>query len=436
MDTSRATTHFDAPSVIRAKRDGAVLSDTAIDWVVDAYTHGRVAEEQMSALLMAIFLRGMTPAEIIRWTAAMIASGERFDFTDLRRDGRPLALVDKHSTGGVGDKITIPLVPVVVACGGAVPQASGRGLGHTGGTLDKLESIAGFSAELSKAQIRRQLRDVGAAIFAAGELAPADRKIYALRDITSTVDSLPLIASSIMSKKLAEGARALVLDVKVGRGAFLKTEPESRDLARTMVELGNANGVRTRAVLTDMNRPLGRAVGNAVEVAESLEVLSGGGPDDVVALTLALATEMLDAAGIDGVDPADTLRDGSAMDRFRAMVAAQGGDLSRPLPVGSACETVTAPRGGVMGDVDAMGVAMAAWRLGAGRAQPGEPVQFGAGVRIHRKPGEPVSAGETLFSLYTDTPDRFPAALAELDGAWAVGETAPADLPLVIDRIG
>lgn len=413
-----------------------MLSDTAIDWVIDAYTHGRVAEEQMSALLMAIFLRGMTPAEIIRWTAAMIASGERFDFTDLRRDGRPLALVDKHSTGGVGDKITIPLVPVVVACGGAVPQASGRGLGHTGGTLDKLESIAGFSAELSKAQIRRQLRDVGAAIFAAGELAPADRKIYALRDVTSTVDSLPLIASSIMSKKLAEGARALVLDVKVGRGAFLKTEPESRDLARTMVELGNANGVPTRAVLTDMNRPLGRAVGNAVEVAESLEVLSGGGPDDVVALTLALATEMLDAAGIDGVDPADTLRDGSAMDRFRALVAAQGGDLSRPLPVGSTCETVTAPRGGVMGDVDAMGVAMAAWRLGAGRAQPGEPVQFGAGVRIHRKPGEPVSAGETLFSLYTDTPDRFPAALAEPDGAWAVGETAPADLPLVIDRIG
>jgi thymidine phosphorylase len=413
-----------------------VLSDAAIDWVIDAYTHGSVAEEQMSALLMAIFLRGMTPAEIVRWTAAMIASGERFDFTDLRREGRPLALVDKHSTGGVGDKITIPLLPVVMACGGAVPQASGRGLGHTGGTLDKLESIAGFSAELSKAQIRQQLRDVGAAIFAAGELAPADRKIYALRDITSTVDSLPLIASSIMSKKLAEGARALVLDVKVGRGAFLKTEPASRDLARTMVELGNANGMPTRALLTDMNRPLGRAVGNAVEVAESLEVLSGGGPDDVVALTLALATEMLDAAGIDGVDPADTLRDGSAMDRFRALVAAQGGDLSRPLPVGSASETVTAPRGGVMGDVDAMGVAMAAWRLGAGRAQPGEPVQFGAGVRVHRRPGEPVAAGETLFSLYTDTPDRLPAALAELDGAWTVGESAPADLPLVIDRIG
>lgn len=413
-----------------------MLSDAAIDWVIDAYTHGQVAEEQMSALLMAIFLRGMTPAEIVRWTSAMVRSGERFDFTDLRRDGRPLALVDKHSTGGVGDKITIPLLPVVMACGGAVPQASGRGLGHTGGTLDKLESISGFSAELSKDQIRQQLRDIGAAIFAAGELAPADRKIYALRDITSTVDSLPLIASSIMSKKLAEGARALVLDVKVGRGAFLKSEPESRGLARTMVELGNANGVPTRALLTDMNRPLGRAVGNAVEVAESLEVLAGGGPDDVVALTLALAAEMLDAAGLDGVDPADTLRDGSAMDRFHALVAAQGGDLSRPLPVGSASETVTAPRDGVMGDVDAMGVAMAAWRLGAGRAQPGEAVQAGAGVCIHRTPGEPVSAGETLFSLYTDTPDRLPAALAELDGAWAVGESAPPDLPVLIDRIG
>ncbi|OKH64880.1 pyrimidine-nucleoside phosphorylase, partial [Mycobacterium sp. SWH-M3] len=345
-----------------------MLSDAAIDWVIDAYTRGAVADEQMSALLMAIFLRGMTPAEIARWTAAMVGSGERFDFTDLRRAGKPLALVDKHSTGGVGDKITIPLVPVVLACGGAVPQAAGRGLGHTGGTLDKLEAIPGFTAELSKERIRQQLSEVGAAIFAAGDLAPADRKIYALRDVTATTESLPLIASSVMSKKLAEGARALVLDVKVGRGAFLKTEAESRELARTMVELGNAYGVPTRALLTDMNRPLGRTVGNAVEVAESLDVLAGGGPSDVVELTLALAAEMLDAAGIDGVDPADTLRDGSAMDRFRALVAAQGGDLNRPLPLGAATETVTASRDGIMGDIDAMGVALAAWRLGAGRA--------------------------------------------------------------------
>jgi len=426
---------FDAPSVIRIKRDGGVLPDAAIDWVIDAYTHDRIADAQMSALLMAIFLRGMTPAEIARWTAAMIASGAVFDFSDLRRDGRPLRLVDKHSTGGVGDKITIPLVPVVMACGGAVPQAAGRGLGHTGGTLDKLEAIPGFSAELSAAQIRDQLAGIGAAVFAAGELAPADRKIYALRDVTATTESLPLIASSVMSKKLAEGARTLVLDTKVGRGAFLKTEAESRELARTMVDLGIAHGVPTRALLTDMDVPLGRAVGNAVEVAESLEVLAGGGPDDVVALTLALAAEMLELAGIDGVDPADTLRDGTAMDAFRALVGAQGGDPDAPLPGGAHTETVTADRGGVMGDIDAMAVGMAVWRLGAGRAAPGQRVQAGAGLRIHRRPGEPVAAGEVLFTLHTDTPERFPAALAELDGGYRVVDTAPPPRPLVVDRI-
>jgi len=426
---------FDAPTIIRTKRDGGVLSDAAIDWVIDAYTRGAVADEQMSALLMAIFLRGMTGPEIARWTAAMVNSGERLDFTDLRRDGRPLALVDKHSTGGVGDKITIPLVPVVMACGGAVPQAAGRGLGHTGGTLDKLESIPGFSAELPKERIRQQLCELGAAIFAAGELAPADRKIYALRDITATTESLPLIASSVMSKKIAEGARALVLDTKVGSGAFLKTEAESRELARTMVDLGSAHGLSTRALLTDMATPLGRAVGNAVEVEESLEVLAGGGPRDVVELTLALAREMLDAAGLDGVDPADTLRDGTAMDRFRALVAAQGGDLNRPLPVGRCSETLTASSTGVVRRLDALAVGLAVWRLGAGRSAPGEQVQFGAGLRIHRREGEPVTAGEPLLTLYTDTPERFAAAVAELDGAVDIGDTAPPPRPLIIDRI-
>jgi thymidine phosphorylase len=426
---------FDAPTVIRTKRDGGVLSDAAIDWVIDGYTNGVVHDEQMSALLMAIFLRGMTPCEISRWTAAMINSGERFDFSDLRRDGKPLRLVDKHSTGGVGDKVTIPLVPVVVACGAAVPQAAGRGLGHTGGTLDKLEAIAGFSAELSKAQIRQQLQDIGAAVFAAGDLAPADRKIYALRDVTATTESLPLIASSVMSKKLAEGARALVLDTKVGRGAFLKSEAEARELAATMVALGNAQGIDTRALLTDMDGPLGLAAGNAIEVAESLDVLAGGGPADVVELTLALAREMLDAVGIDDVDPAQTLRDGTAMDRFRDIVTAQGGDLSQPLPVGAHAETVTASRGGTMGDIDAMAVGQAVWRLGAGRSRPGGRVQFGAGVRIHRKPGDPVAAGDTLFTLYTDTPDRFAGAMAELDGGWTVGDVAPESRPLIIDRI-
>ena len=427
--------HLDAPTVIRTKRDGGALSDAAIDWVIDGYTHGRVADAQMSALLMAIFLRGMTAAEIARWTAAMVDSGERFDFTDLRRGGRPLALVDKHSTGGVGDKLTIPLVPVVLACGGAVPQAAGRGLGHTGGTLDKLEAIPGFTAELSKDRIRQQLSEFGAAIFAAGDLAPADRKIYALRDVTGTTESLPLIASSIMSKKLAEGARSLVLDVKVGRGAFLKTEAESRELARTMVDLGIAYGVPTRALLTDMDRPLGRAVGNAVEVAESLEVLAGGGPDDVVALTVALAREMLDVAGIDGVDPAQTLTDGTAMDCFRQLIAAQGGDPDAPLPMGAHTETVVAARSGVMGDIDAMAVAMAVWRLGAGRAQPGDPVQAGAGLYIHRRSGESVAAGETLFTLYTETPERLPSALTELGGGWSVSDVQPPSRPLVIDRI-
>ncbi|MEZ0358179.1 thymidine phosphorylase [Mycobacterium sp. SA01] len=433
---------FDAPTVIRVKRDGGRLSDEAIDWVIDAYTHGRVADEQMSALLMAIFLRGMDRGEISRWTSAMIASGERLDFSDL---GRPT--VDKHSTGGVGDKITIPLVPVVAACGAAVPQAAGRGLGHTGGTLDKLESIPGFTAEISKAQVRQQLSEIGAAIFAAGELAPADRKIYALRDVTGSVESLPLIASSVMSKKLAEGADALVLDVKVGRGAFLKTEDESRELAATMVELGLAHGVPTVALLTDMDVPLGRTVGNALEVAESLEVLAGGGPDDVVELTVRLAREMLALAGIDGRDPAQTLHDGTAMDHFRALVTAQGGDVHAQLPIGAHSETVPAPRGGTMGDIDAMAMGLAVWRLGAGRAAPGQPVQFGAGIRIHRRPGEPVSAGEPLFTLYTDTPERIPAAMGELDGAFSVVDVPPKSLPgslrsgppnprpLIIDRI-
>lgn len=421
---------FDAPTVIRTKRDGGRLSDAAIDWVIAAYTDGTVAPEQMSALLMAIFLRGMDRDEIDRWTAAMLASGPRMDFTDLG-----LPTVDKHSTGGVGDKITLPVVPVVAACGAAVPQAAGRGLGHAGGTLDKLESIPGFSANLSNERLREQLCDVGAAIFAAGELAPADAKLYALRDITGTVESLPLIASSIMSKKLAEGAGALVLDVKVGSGAYLKPEARSRELAHTMVELGIAHGVPTRALLTDMQCPLGRSVGNSVEVQESLEVLAGGGPPDVVELTLRLATEMLELAGVDGVDPAQTLRDGTAMDRFARLVAAQGGDLSKPLPIGRYSDTVTAARSGTMGDIDAMAVGLAAWRLGAGRSRPGARVQHGAGIRIHRRPGEPVAAGEALFTLYTETPERLAPALAELDDAFSVVDNPPAPRPLIMDRI-
>ncbi|GAB3004281.1 thymidine phosphorylase [Mycobacterium bourgelatii] len=428
---------FDAPTIIRTKRDGGRLSDAAIDWIVQGYTDGQVAPEQMSALLMAIVLRGMDRGEIARWTEAMLNSGDVLDFRDLRsgaEPGKPLPTVGKHSTGGVGDKTTLVLVPVIAACGAAVPKSSGRGLGHTGGTLDKLESIAGFTAELSDQRVREQLCDIGAAIFAAGRLAPADKKLYALRDITGTTESLPLVASSVMSKKLAEGAGALVLDVKVGSGALVKTEAESRELAQTMVEVGEAHGVPTRALLTDMSCPLGATVGNALEVQESLDVLAGGGPPDVVELALRLAAEMLELAGIDDRDPAQTLRDGTAMDRFRRLVAAQGGDLSQPLPIGRCSDTVVAGRSGTMGNIDALQVGLTAWRLGAGRSAPGARVQHGAGVRIHRRPGEPVVAGDVLFTLYTDTPERLGAALGELDGAWTVGDP-PEPRPLIIDRI-
>ncbi|WP_030441698.1 thymidine phosphorylase [Actinoplanes subtropicus] len=421
---------FAAVDVIRAKRDGHVLSDAQIDWVVDAYTKGVVADEQMSALAMAILLRGMTPAEIARWTAAMIASGERLDLSSITR---PTA--DKHSTGGVGDKITLPLTPLVAACGAAVPQLSGRGLGHTGGTLDKLESIAGWQAAISNDAFKRQLQEVGAVICAAGEgLAPADRKLYALRDVTGTVEAIPLIASSIMSKKIAEGTGALVLDVKVGSGAFMKDLATARELASTMVRLGKDSGVTTIALLTDMNTPLGLAVGNAIEVAESVEVLAGGGPADVVELTLALAREMLAAAGIDA-DPAKALESGAAMDAWRRMIAAQGGDPSAPLPVARENEVVRATADGVVTAVDAYGIGVAAWRLGAGRARKEDPVSFGAGVLLKVKPGDRVRAGDVLFELRTDEQSRIPAARDLAADAVIVGDVAPGLTPLVLDRI-
>ncbi|MBA0045641.1 thymidine phosphorylase [Mycobacterium sp. NPDC050853] len=428
-DSSRAYI-FDMPSVIATKRDGGELSAGAIDWLIGEYTRGDIGEEQVAALLMAIYLRGMNTDETTAWTAAILASGERLNLSGLTRP-----TVDKHSTGGVGDKISLPLVAVVAACGAAVPQLSGRGLGHTGGTLDKIESIAGIRVDLTNDEIRHQLSEVGAVICAAGaSLAPADRKLYALRDITGTVESIPLIAGSIMSKKLAEGTAALVLDVKVGAGAFMKSEQQARQLASAMVDLGTAHGVVTSALLTAMDTPLGATAGNAIEVQESLDVLAGGGPDDVIALTIALAREMLAAAGIDGKDPVTTLTDGTAMDVFRAMIRAQGGDLSVPLPVGRCQETVLAPSSGVMHRIDAMPVGIAAWRLGAGRSRPGDTVQHGAGVRIHRRPGESVIAGEPLFTLYTDTAERMPAALEALDGGWDIG-AAPTSAPLIIDRL-
>ena len=422
----------DAVEVITAKRDGGELGDAQIDWVIDAYTRGAVADEQMAALAMAILLNGMNRREVARWTRAMIASGERMDFSAL---SRPTA--DKHSTGGVGDKITLPLAPLVAACGVAVPQLSGRGLGHTGGTLDKLESIPGWRADLGNDEMMRQLEDVGAVICAAGAgLAPADKKLYALRDVTATVEAIPLIASSIMSKKIAEGTGALVLDVKVGSGAFMKDLDRARELAETMVALGTDAGVRTVALLTDMSTPLGRTAGNALEVRESVDVLAGGGPADVVELTLALAREMLTEAGVTGVDPADRLADGSAMDTWRRMIRAQGGDPEAPLPTAQETHVVTAPATGTLTRLDAMAVGLAAWRLGAGRARKEDPVQAGAGVEMHAKPGDTVTEGQALLTLHTDEPERFERALDSLDGGYDIGDGASyAPTPLVLDRV-
>ena len=426
---------FDVVDLIRTKRDRGILSTAQIDWLIDAYTRGYVANEQMSAMTMAIFLNGMERREIRDMTLAMIASGKTMNFSSLSKP-----TTDKHSTGGVGDKITLPLAPLVASFGVAVPQLSGRGLGHTGGTLDKLESIPGWRANLSNEDFFSQLENVGAVISAAGSgLAPADGKLYALRDITGTVEAIPLIASSIMSKKIAEGTAALVLDVKFGSGAFLKDIDQSRELARTMVALGEDAGVATSALLTNMNVPLGLAIGNANEVRESVEVLAGGGPADVVALTIALAREMLALAGQPDADVEAALADGRAMDTWRAMIAAQGGDPDAALPVATETMIVTADRDGVLVEPQALPFGIAAWRLGAGRARAQDPVQHAAGIDLHAKPGDTVTAGQPLFTLSADEPERFERALEALDGAYRIGAPGDAVLdggPLIAERIG
>ena len=422
---------FDAVDIIRTKRDRQVLSDDQINWVIDAYTRGVVAEEQMSALAMAIFLNGMNPDEISTWTRAMINSGETMDFSSLSKP-----TTDKHSTGGVGDKITLPLSPLVASYGVAVPQLSGRGLGHTGGTLDKLEAIPGWRANLSNEEIMKQLETVGAVICAAGSgLAPADKKLYALRDITSTVEAIPLIASSIMSKKIAEGTDSLILDVKVGSGAFMKDIEQARELARTMVRIGQSADTQTVALLTDMSVPLGRKIGNALEVEESVEVLAGGGPADVVELTVALAREMLRATGID-TDPAENLQNGKAMDCWRDMIRAQDGDPDAVLPTSKHTETVLAESDGVVSELDAYKVGVASWRLGAGRARRDDVVQAGAGITIHAHLGEQVKAGEPILTLHTDDEYRFERAREALDGGIKVSTVAPTRESVLLDRIG
>ena len=425
---------FAAVEIISAKRDRGELTDPQIDWVIDAYTRGAVADEQMSALLMAILLNGMNSREISRWTDAMIKSGERMEWSALDRP-----TVDKHSTGGVGDKITLPLAPLVAACGAAVPQLSGRGLGHTGGTLDKLESIPGWRASLSNEEMLKVLQSCGAVICAAGAgLAPADKKLYALRDVTATVEAIPLIASSIMSKKIAEGTSALILDVKTGAGAFMSDPLKARELAQVMVELGVRAGVKTRALVTAMDVPLGLTAGNALEVRESIEVLAGGGPADVVELTLVLAREMLDASGVKLLmDPADALKNGAAMDSWKAMIRAQGGDPDAALPVAKEKIVVTAEFSGEIIAMDAMKVGISAWRLGAGRSRQGESVQAGAGIEIHAKPGQSIQAGQPLFTLHTDEPARFERAQEALTGAVRISSTGEKieRLPLVLERI-
>ncbi|MEA9984459.1 thymidine phosphorylase [Subtercola sp. RTI3] len=419
--------------LLRAKRDRGSLSTPQIDWMIDAYTRGYVGDEQMAAMAMAILLNGMTRSEVRDLTLAMIASGETMNF-----DGLGKTTVDKHSTGGVGDKITLPLMPLVASFGVAVPQLSGRGLGHTGGTLDKLESIRGWRADLTNDEMMAQLRDVGGVICAAGAgLAPADKKLYALRDITGTVEAIPLIASSIMSKKIAEGTKALVLDVKFGSGAFMRDIARSRELAQAMVDLGNDAGVRTSALLTDMERPLGLTIGNANEVRESLEVLAGGGPADVVELTLALASEMLALAGQPDADVAGALTSGRAMDTWRRFIVAQGGDPDAALPVARESHTVYAASSGVLLEQLALPFGIAAWRLGAGRARATDQVVHAAGIDLHLKAGDAVTAGQPLFTLFADDASRFERALDALDGAYAVGPAAsfvPRG-PLVAERL-
>ena len=422
---------FDAVDLIISKREKQELSTEAIDWLIDNYTQGKVADEQMSAMAMAILLNGMNGREIKDLTMAMIASGERLNFESL---GVPTS--DKHSTGGVGDKITLPLAPLVAVFGVAVPQLSGRGLGHTGGTLDKLESIPGWRANLSNEEMTKQLAEVGAVICAAGSgLAPADKKLYALRDVTGTVEAIPLIASSIMSKKIAEGTGSLVLDVKVGSGAFMKDFARARQLAEVLVQLGKDAGVNTSALLTDMSTPLGLKVGNALEVEESVDVLAGGGPSDVIEITVALATEMLRLAGVIDVDVAAALKDGRAMDKWRAMISAQGGDPDAKLPVAKESQTVVAESDGVISELDALAVGLASWRLGAGRARKEDPVQFGAGVTLHAQLGDSVKKGAPLYTLHTDEPARFARAAETIAKAYKIEAQAQVTRKLILDRI-
>ena len=423
---------FSAVELIVAKREKQELTTDQINWLVTNYTNGVVADEQMSAMAMAILLNGMNRREIKDLTLAMIATGERLDFSSLT-----MPTADKHSTGGVGDKITLMLAPLVAVFGVAVPQLSGRGLGHTGGTLDKLEAIPGWQASLTNQQMFDQLQQVNAVICAAGAgLAPADKKLYALRDVTGTVEAIPLIASSIMSKKIAEGTSSLVLDVKVGSGAFMKNLDRAKELAQVLTQLGADAGVKTSALLTDMSTPLGRKVGNALEVEEAVEVLAGGGSQDLIDITVALATEMLRLSGKSDVDVAAALKDGRAMDKWNEMIRAQQGDPTAKMQVAKHEHVILAEASGFVNELDALAVGTASWRLGAGRARKEDPVQFGAGIIIHAKRGEKIEKGQPLLTLYTDESERFERAIDALEGGIKIEDVASSSYtPLILDRI-
>ncbi|MDZ5309348.1 thymidine phosphorylase [Corynebacterium diphtheriae] len=422
---------FDAVDIIRTKRDGGELTTEQINWVIDAYTRGAIGDEQMAALNMAIFIRDMNRREIVDWTKAMINSGQTMDFSALGKK-----TTDKHSTGGVGDKLSLPLGPLVASYGLAVPMLSGRGLGHTGGTLDKLEAIPGFEVDINNDRMMNILKDAGVVIASAGSgLAPADKKIYALRDITSTVDCVPLIASSIMSKKIAAGADSLILDVKVGSGAFMKDLDHARELARTMVDLGNDAGVHTRALLTDMSTPLGKKIGNSLEIEETVEVLAGGGPEDVVKLTCELARNMLEMAGIHDADVEERLKDGRAMDVWKRMVRAQGGDPEAPMARAEHTHEVVADRDGYLMELYALALGVGSWRLGAGRARKEDPVQLTAGIEIHADLGQKVVKGQKLLTLHTETPDKFDRALESITPGIVIGDEQPAERQIILDRI-
>jgi thymidine phosphorylase len=437
----------DVVSLIRVKRDNErELGEAEIGWLFRAYAARQVADEQMAALLMAIYFNGLTTRELRAWTTAMIDSGERLDLSQIpARPGQgTLPIVDKHSTGGVGDKVSLILAPLLAACGVVVPMLSGRGLGHTGGTLDKLESISGFQVNLDNTTMTEILGQVGAVIAAAGdELAPADRALYALRDVTATIESIPLIASSIMSKKIAEGTQALVLDVKAGSGAFMREEARAVELAATMVAIGREHGVRTRALVTRMDSPLGYAVGNALEVEEAVGVLKGkgDGPRDLIEVTLALAREALGLAGSGGrggqADPEAELARGSAYGVWQRMVRAQGGDPDAPLPRARYVEqALPAPAAGYLTRLDALSVGVAAWRLGAGRARKQDSVDHAAGIRLLAKPGDHVEQGQPLAELHTGAAERLAYAVEALRGAVTVGTEPPAGTEAVIGRVG